>query len=221
MHLNTSKYVIGGNPTLRGKHKQLKGDYKFLETIHPSIPSSPSPPLNPFRTANTYAPFSRVFTNPYVFEDQVRPLKLELSGLEHHVVQGTIVVLKCDVIGARPRANITWYNGTKALPEGGPIVTNYDLQARRRERMCSTQLEHFKTSQTSLLYPYMKNMRQLRATQTQPGTFQSCRSQSTLRKGGGVPLIGLQSPTFSAGRRRKTSALAHSTNLGGSKDAWI
>ncbi|XP_071450004.1 uncharacterized protein nrm [Hetaerina americana] len=46
----------------------------------------------------------------------VRPRKLELGGVEHHVVQGTEVTLRCHVSGARPAANVTWYNGTEPIP---------------------------------------------------------------------------------------------------------
>ncbi|XP_054282602.1 hemicentin-1-like isoform X3 [Macrosteles quadrilineatus] len=46
----------------------------------------------------------------------VRPLSLNLSGVEHHVVQGTNVLLQCLVVGARPAATITWYNGTNPIP---------------------------------------------------------------------------------------------------------
>ncbi|XP_046400693.1 hemicentin-1 isoform X3 [Ischnura elegans] len=46
----------------------------------------------------------------------VRPRKLELGGVEHHVVQGTEVTLRCHVSGARPAANVTWYNGTEVIP---------------------------------------------------------------------------------------------------------
>ncbi|XP_067007165.1 nephrin isoform X1 [Anabrus simplex] len=47
----------------------------------------------------------------------VRPLKLELSGVSVHVVQGSIVTLLCQVTGARPAANITWYNDTVAYDD--------------------------------------------------------------------------------------------------------
>jgi hypothetical protein len=47
----------------------------------------------------------------------VRPLSLELSGVVHHVVQGTIVTLECAVLGARPAANVTWYNGSEPIRE--------------------------------------------------------------------------------------------------------
>lgn len=40
-----------------------------------------------------------------------------LSGVEHHVVQGTKVLLQCIVYGARPAANITWFNGTELMRE--------------------------------------------------------------------------------------------------------
>ncbi|KAK9497414.1 hypothetical protein O3M35_004124 [Rhynocoris fuscipes] len=47
----------------------------------------------------------------------VRPNKLELSGVGDHVIQGNRVVLQCVVRGARPAANVTWYNGTQELQE--------------------------------------------------------------------------------------------------------
>ncbi|XP_075211629.1 neuromusculin isoform X3 [Lycorma delicatula] len=56
----------------------------------------------------------------------VRPIKLALTGVEHHVVQGTKVLLQCIVSGARPAANITWFNGTEPLP---PTSTDSSVQA--------------------------------------------------------------------------------------------
>jgi hypothetical protein len=47
----------------------------------------------------------------------VRPLSLDLSGVVHHVVQGTKVTLECAVVGARPAANVTWYNGSEPIRE--------------------------------------------------------------------------------------------------------
>jgi len=47
----------------------------------------------------------------------VRPLSLDLSGVVHHVVQGTTVTLECAVLGARPDANVTWYNGSEPIHE--------------------------------------------------------------------------------------------------------
>jgi hypothetical protein len=47
----------------------------------------------------------------------VRPLSLDLSGVVHHVVQGTKVTLECAVLGARPAANVTWYNGSEPIRE--------------------------------------------------------------------------------------------------------
>ena len=47
----------------------------------------------------------------------VRPLKMVLTGVEHHVVEGTKVLLQCIVYGARPAAKVTWYNGTEVMPE--------------------------------------------------------------------------------------------------------
>ncbi|BES88917.1 IG_like [Nesidiocoris tenuis] len=38
-----------------------------------------------------------------------------MSGVEHHVVQGTTVLLKCEVFGARPPAQVKWFNATIEL----------------------------------------------------------------------------------------------------------
>lgn len=48
----------------------------------------------------------------------VRPTKVELSGYKHHTVQGTTTLIKCLVSGARPAANVTWYNNTVAMDPG-------------------------------------------------------------------------------------------------------
>lgn len=45
----------------------------------------------------------------------VAPTGLELTGVKSHVVQGSNVLLTCKVFGARPAANVTWYNGTEAI----------------------------------------------------------------------------------------------------------
>lgn len=49
---------------------------------------------------------------------QVRPTKIQMTGLSPTTVQGTIVQVICLVSGARPAANITWYNNTTPLDAG-------------------------------------------------------------------------------------------------------
>lgn len=49
---------------------------------------------------------------------QVRPTKIQMTGIVPHLVQGTIVQVICLVSGARPAANITWYNNTTPLEVG-------------------------------------------------------------------------------------------------------
>lgn len=49
---------------------------------------------------------------------QVRPTKIQMTGLSPITVQGTIVQVICLVSGARPAANITWYNNTTPLDAG-------------------------------------------------------------------------------------------------------
>jgi hypothetical protein len=45
----------------------------------------------------------------------------------HHVVQGTKVTLECAVLGARPAANVTWYNGSEPI-SGEALRTDVTLQ---------------------------------------------------------------------------------------------
>ncbi|KAL1401074.1 hypothetical protein pipiens_006909 [Culex pipiens pipiens] len=58
-----------------------------------------------------------VVDNHFHIDLQVRPTKINLSGVEHHTVQGTKVLLQCKVSGARPAANMTWYNTSKLISD--------------------------------------------------------------------------------------------------------
>lgn len=42
----------------------------------------------------------------------MKPLSLVLSGVKNHVVEGTNVILMCDVFGARPAAEVKWFNNS-------------------------------------------------------------------------------------------------------------
>uniref|UniRef100_T1HZR8 Ig-like domain-containing protein n=1 Tax=Rhodnius prolixus TaxID=13249 RepID=T1HZR8_RHOPR len=57
---------------------------------------------------------------------EVRPNRIELSGVGEHVIQGNRVVLQCVVRGARPAANVTWYNGTVQLQESSSAESLQD-----------------------------------------------------------------------------------------------
>ncbi|XP_043491381.1 hemicentin-2 isoform X2 [Polistes fuscatus] len=54
-------------------------------------------------------------TEDIKFDIHVRPLKMDLSGVVGHAVQGTKILLQCTVSSARPAANVTWYNGSEPL----------------------------------------------------------------------------------------------------------
>lgn len=54
----------------------------------------------------------------------VRPTDLNISGVEHHVVQGTKVTLECVSRGARPPAVITWANDSTPLPAEQTLSTS-------------------------------------------------------------------------------------------------
>lgn len=46
-----------------------------------------------------------------------------LSGVNGHVVQGSNVMLICDVIGARPAADVKWLNGSQPITDQKFIQT--------------------------------------------------------------------------------------------------
>lgn len=69
----------------------------------------------------------------------VKPTNLNLSGVEHHVVQGTNVLLLCDVFGARPAAEVKWFNNSV-------LVTNESLISTVPEAMVSQCFESKGTS---------------------------------------------------------------------------
>ncbi|KFB37688.1 AGAP012343-PA-like protein [Anopheles sinensis] len=66
--------------------------------------------------------------NQFHIDLQVRPTKINLSGVEHHTVQGTKVLLQCKVSGARPAANMTWYNSSKLITEESGEMTSINTK---------------------------------------------------------------------------------------------
>ncbi|KAJ6649403.1 Hemicentin-1 [Pseudolycoriella hygida] len=57
----------------------------------------------------------KVVSNFIHIDLHVRPTNVDLSGVKNHAVQGSNILLKCLVVGARPAANVTWYNNTERL----------------------------------------------------------------------------------------------------------
>ena len=57
----------------------------------------------------------------------VRPMKMDIKGVVGHVIQGSKVLLQCEVQGARPPANVTWYNGTEILDRNSSRLDMYDV----------------------------------------------------------------------------------------------
>lgn len=49
---------------------------------------------------------------------------MELSGVKNHVVQGTNVLLICDVLGARPAATVRWVNGSIPITDESLVQTS-------------------------------------------------------------------------------------------------
>ncbi|XP_041564220.1 uncharacterized protein LOC108136874 isoform X3 [Drosophila elegans] len=60
---------------------------------------------------------------------QVRPTGIEINGVEHHTVQGSKVVLTCDIYGARPAVNLSWYNSTNLISAETNNLTEIRMKA--------------------------------------------------------------------------------------------
>ncbi|KAL3285414.1 hypothetical protein HHI36_019516, partial [Cryptolaemus montrouzieri] len=46
-----------------------------------------------------------------------RPTKMEVSGANRNAIAGMKVMLLCDVHGARPAAEVKWFNGSILVDE--------------------------------------------------------------------------------------------------------
>ncbi|XP_030385039.1 uncharacterized protein LOC115632156 isoform X2 [Scaptodrosophila lebanonensis] len=64
---------------------------------------------------------------------QVRPTSITINGVEHHTVQGSKVVLTCDIYGARPAVNLTWYNTTSVVSPEENDLTEIRTKAFEKE----------------------------------------------------------------------------------------
>ncbi|XP_049314276.1 uncharacterized protein LOC105225255 isoform X9 [Bactrocera dorsalis] len=61
--------------------------------------------------------------NKFRVDLQVRPTSISINGVEHHTVQGSKVVLTCDIHGARPAVNLTWFNSSTVIsPEENDLT---------------------------------------------------------------------------------------------------
>lgn len=66
--------------------------------------------------------------NEYFNFFAVRPTKISLTGVDKHAIHGSKVTLECLVQGARPAANLTWYNGTDPIdPEKVTSIANVQV----------------------------------------------------------------------------------------------
>lgn len=64
-----------------------------------------------------------IISNQVYLDLEVRPTKIHLSGVKSHVVEGSKVLLQCEVEGARPAANISWYNSSRLIDETNQLTT--------------------------------------------------------------------------------------------------
>lgn len=64
-----------------------------------------------------------IISNQFFIDLEVRPTGIHLSGVKSHVVEGSKVLLQCEVVGARPAANISWYNNTKLIDDTNNLTT--------------------------------------------------------------------------------------------------
>lgn len=62
-------------------------------------------------------PNDPIISNQIYIDLEVRPTRIVLNGVRSHAVEGSNVMLQCDVFGARPAANVSWYNSSKLIDE--------------------------------------------------------------------------------------------------------
>lgn len=64
-----------------------------------------------------------IVSNQLFIDLEVRPTKIHVSGVKSHVVEGSKVLLQCHVYGARPAANISWFNSSKLIDDSNQLTT--------------------------------------------------------------------------------------------------
>ncbi|XP_043650487.1 B-cell receptor CD22 isoform X3 [Drosophila teissieri] len=69
------------------------------------------------------AAIQNVTVTKFSVDLQVRPTSININGVKHHTVQGSKVVLTCDIRGARPAVNLTWYNTTTIISSDENEIT--------------------------------------------------------------------------------------------------
>ncbi|KAH8233853.1 hypothetical protein KR032_000185, partial [Drosophila birchii] len=75
------------------------------------------------------AAISKTIVTTFGVDLQVRPTSIEVNGVKHHTVQGSKVVLTCDIHGARPAVNLTWYNSTSVISADENELTEIRIKA--------------------------------------------------------------------------------------------
>lgn len=95
---------------------------------------------------------------------KVGPLSIRLDSPRSAIVAGETVILRCSVDGARPAANITWYNRSEAVA-AHPLPSSAQLQ----ELTGGTLLDH----KASLLGPDQPPRTKISTQLMTDGTFRS------------------------------------------------
>lgn len=72
-----------------------------------------------------------IISNQLYIDLEVRPTLMRLSGVKGHVVEGSKVLLQCHVYGARPAANISWYNSSQLIDDANELTTISTKAVRR------------------------------------------------------------------------------------------
>ena len=65
----------------------------------------------------------------------VRPLSIQLSGVDRPVKEGTTVTIMCKVEGSKPQADIIWYNGTSLRSKTEP--SDVAVKVKKKHHMTS------------------------------------------------------------------------------------
>ncbi|XP_044314285.1 uncharacterized protein LOC108040062 isoform X5 [Drosophila rhopaloa] len=104
-------------------------DGLYTSTLELDWPLSREDLAQDFECRVTSAAIPNTTVTKFSVDLQVRPTGIEINGVQHHTVQGSKVVLTCDIHGARPAVNLTWYNSTNLISADENDLTEIRIKA--------------------------------------------------------------------------------------------
>ncbi|XP_060519272.1 titin isoform X2 [Cylas formicarius] len=82
----------------------------------------------------------------------VPPTKMELSGVKNHVVQGTNVLLICDVHGAKPAATVRWTNGSVPITDQSLVQSSPEDNSQITTKVIYDERDGTYTTKSQLVF---------------------------------------------------------------------